>query len=405
MRGALYVWSWRPLTRARLLGIVAGIALLAVLGVALFHDRLPTTPASSAQVRSTATPEPTWTVAPTPTLALTTLAPPLPTFSDWRVAYLGEDTLLHIVSSDGKTQLTGPSMPMRGPLGAIQGLAAASPDGRGLAYTTINGAVITQFTPTNVAFHVVKGLYFELAWAPNSDQLALGTRGETNSLWRAGATAASVIYQRSGASVDLIGWIDESHLAILRGIDHLEVASLNITTGAVRTLISFPREQLGDPYLIMAPDGRQILFTSCVFRGEPFIHRLGLIDTATGAFHTLANARAKTDSCLQYLTFQRDTGRFVVLTMSNSQPYTTTWAVDPQRDTATLITYASIGFPAAWAPGGGPLITSSTVPEAQQDGGPYTIRAIPASFASEPSITTLTTSALTFPFLGLVRNA
>jgi hypothetical protein len=91
--------------------------------------------------------------------------------------------------------------------------------------------------------------------------------------------------------------------------------------------------------------------------------------------------------------------------MSNSQPNTTTWVVDPQRDTATLITHASIGFPAAWAPGDGPLITSSTVPEAQQDGGPYTIRAIPASFAYDPPITTLTTSALTFPFLGLVRNA
>ena len=94
------------LTRARLLGIIAGIALLAVLAVALFHDRLPTLAPSSGQSNIEVTlnaGEPTWTLAPTATIAANTLAPPLPAFSDWRVAYLDEDTRLHVISSDGKT--------------------------------------------------------------------------------------------------------------------------------------------------------------------------------------------------------------------------------------------------------------------------------------------------------------
>jgi hypothetical protein len=33
----------------------------------------------------------------------------------------------------------------------------------------------------------------------------------------------------------------------------------------------------------MEPDGGRILMSSCAFRGEPFIHRLGFIHAATGA--------------------------------------------------------------------------------------------------------------------------
>jgi hypothetical protein len=189
------------LMRPRLLGIVVGIALLAVLAIALFRDYLPTAPPSSGQsnIRTTLdAEEPTWTLAPTATIALNSLAPPLPAFSGWRVAYLDEDTRLHIVSTDGKTQLTGPSMPIRGALGAIQGLAAASPDGRNLAYPAANGAVIARLTLANVALYIVKGDYdtlswstlswSTLSWSPNSDILVLGSPGGAISLWRAGQT-------------------------------------------------------------------------------------------------------------------------------------------------------------------------------------------------------------------------
>src|SRR5262249_34945816 len=144
----------RPRTRRRLMGFVAGFALLALLGIALFHDRLPTLLSMSAQERSPAAPQ-------TP--------PPLPAFSDWRVAYIGEDTRLHIVSLDGKTDLAGPYVPSRDHLGEAHGGVATAPDGHSLAYPTSLGVVVARLTPGHVPIDVINGLYFDLSWAPKSD--------------------------------------------------------------------------------------------------------------------------------------------------------------------------------------------------------------------------------------------
>jgi hypothetical protein len=132
-----------PLTRRRLMGYVAGIALFAVLGVTLFHDRLPTLLSMSAQGRSTVA-----TQAP---------PPPIPAFSDWRVAYIGKDARLHIVSLDGKTDLSGPYVPSRDHLGEAHGGMATAPDGHSLAYPTSLGVVVARLTPGHVPIDVING--------------------------------------------------------------------------------------------------------------------------------------------------------------------------------------------------------------------------------------------------------
>jgi hypothetical protein len=375
----------RPLTRRRLMGFVAGIALFAALGVTLFHDRLPTLLSMSAQERSPAAP-----LAP----------PPLPAFSDWRVAYIGEDTRLHIVSLDGKTDLAGPYVPSRDHLGEAHGGVAVAPDGHRLAYPTSLGVVVARLTPGHVPIDVVDGLYFDLSWAPNSDQLALGSRGSSVSLWRPGEAEARVIYERPRERVDPIGWIDESHLAIVVGVNTLTVASLDLTSGAVQPLATFLQEQVGVPQFTMAPQGRQILLSSCSFHDQPFNHRLGVIDTATGAYHSLDNTVAQTDSCLENPAFQADTGRLIASQETPGNPVAITWMVDLAHDTATRTLVP--GFPVAWAPANGPMITSSGH-EVVDGLGPYTIRAVLPS-ASAAALT-LTTTAMTFPALGLVRTA
>ncbi|HEX3273124.1 MAG TPA: hypothetical protein VHR15_20930 [Ktedonobacterales bacterium] len=375
-------------TRRRLMGLVAGIALLAALGVALFHDRLPTLLGMSAEERSAA-----------PLQA--TPPPPLPAFSDWRVAYIGEDARLHIVSLDGKTDLAGPYIPSRDHLGEAHGGVATSPDGHSLAYPTSLGVVVARLTPGHVPINVVNGLYFDLSWAPNSDQLALGSRESSISLWRPGETDARVVYERSGERVDPIGWIDEGHLAILIGVSTVTVASLDLVSGAVQPLTTFLQEQVGVPQFTMAPHGRQILLSSCSFHDQPFNHRLGVIDTATGAYHSLDNTRAQTDSCLENPAFQADTDRLIASQKTPGNPVATTWMLDIAHDTATSIPVS--GFPVAWAPANGPLITSSGH-EVVDGLGPYTIRAARPS-ASAAVALTLTTTAMTFPALGLVRTA
>jgi hypothetical protein len=151
----------------------------------------------------------------------------------------------------------------------------------------------------------------------------------------------------------------------------------------------------------MAPHGRQILLSSCSFHDQPFNHRLGVIDTATGAYHSLDNTRAQTDSCLENPAFQADTDRLIASQKTPGNPVATTWMLDIAHDTATSIPVS--GFPVAWAPANGPLITSSGH-EVVDGLGPYTIRAARPS-ASAAVALTLTTTAMTFPALGLVRTA
>jgi hypothetical protein len=376
-----------PRTRRRLMGFVAGIALFAVLGVALFHDRLPSLLSMSAQGSSTAA------LQATP-------PPPLPAFSDWRVAYIGEDARLHIVSLDGKTDLAGPYVPSRDHLGEAHGGVATAPDGHSLAYPTSLGVVVAHLTPGHVPINIINGLYFDLSWAPNSDQLALGSRAFSISLWRPGETAARVVYEGPGERVDPIGWIDEGHLAILIGVNTLTVASLDLANGAVQPLTTFFQEQVGVPQFTMAPHGRQILLSSCSFHDQPFTHLLGVIDTATGMYHSLGNTLAQTDSCLQNPAFQADTGRLIASQETPGNPVATTWMLDIANDTATRTPVP--GFPVAWAPANGPMITSSGH-EVVDGLGPYTIRAaLPSASAAA---LTLTTTAMTFPALGLVRTA
>ena len=76
------------------------------------------------------------------------------------------------------------------------------------------------------------------------------------------------------------------------------------------------------------------------------------------------------------------------------------WTLDIAHDTATRTPIP--GFPVAWAPTNGPVITSSGH-EVVDGLGPYTIRA--AHLSAAATALTLTTTAMTFPALGLVRTA
>jgi hypothetical protein len=183
-------------------------------------------------------------------------------------------------------------------------------------------------------------------------------------------------------------------------VNTLTVASLDLVGGAVQPLTTFQQEQVGVPQFTMAPQGRQILLSSCSFHDQLFNHRLGVIDTTTGAYHSLDNTRAKTDSCLENPAFQADTGRLIASQETPGNPVATTWTLDIAHDSATRTPIP--GFPVAWAPANGPVITSSGH-EVVDGLGPYTIRAARPSVSA--AALTLTTMAMTFPALGLVRTA
>ena len=85
----------------------------------------------------------------------------------------------------------------------------------------------------------------------------------------------------------------------------------------------------------MTSDGKHVLISSCSFRDEPFIHRLALIDTVTGAYRTLINTCAKVSSCLDFMAFQQDSGRLVAVEEEGGKPNPIYWIIDVTRDTAT----------------------------------------------------------------------
>lgn len=83
---------------------------------------------------------------PAPTLASPTVttrsSDALPTFSDWRAAYLGADGRVHAVTLDGKTDVVGPLLPgLTSPdLGFWSG--GIAPNGRFVAYAPLSLRVI-----------------------------------------------------------------------------------------------------------------------------------------------------------------------------------------------------------------------------------------------------------------------
>lgn len=89
-----------------------GIAATGMIFILVMVLAAPATPTPGAAVaRATAT----WTPMPIPTAMPTDTATPmpvfvLPTFSDWRAAYIAADGKVHITSQDGQTDLTGPTL-------------------------------------------------------------------------------------------------------------------------------------------------------------------------------------------------------------------------------------------------------------------------------------------------------
>ena len=69
--------------------------------------------------------------------------PPLPVFSDWRVAYVGRGGRLRAITVDGKTDVSGIALPgLDTQPGLNIGRASASPNGRLIAYPSADGLTL-----------------------------------------------------------------------------------------------------------------------------------------------------------------------------------------------------------------------------------------------------------------------
>ena len=178
--------------------------------------------------------------------------------------------------------------------------------------------------------------------------------------------------------------------------------ALDIASGNLRVIASFPSAQLGGPHFDISPDGKEVLLSTCQFSSDPYTPILELVDTATDERRILPRSQAEIGSCLSQIAFQPGTPIIAVSTGDKQSNDLKTWLLDTQHENAILVPDAA--YPLAWIPNDGPLIIGTSI-ESQIGNGPNELRAVTFARDGALSAVTLTRSAMTFPYLGLIRTA
>jgi len=390
----------RSMVRSRLIWALAGCSALILAMVVVACNSL------SARKPSPATPE---------TTAQTTNA--LPVFSDWRAAYLGNDGRVHVVTLDGKTDVTGPELPDLTSDGLTFSSGGSSPNGHLLVYAP-SSLDIVNLTDRQKDLEQERALAYGLFWSADSKELALDEDNGVIAIASVQNGASHVIQGMPKGTVgSLLGWIDKTHLAItdiqdqglvtLPGGDQyntaIGVASLDITTGQVRLIARISNPELGCQRMTLSPDGTTVLFSNAECHGFPFTPLVDEIDMATGAITPLPNILQATGAGFTSVAWQAGTDRVAVSTGYAANGDLHTWLLTLDQDRAQTLPGA--GYAAGWAPGSDTLMLT-TGQDISIGAGPFTLMALNVGVNGEASsIIPLTGEAMTFPFLGFVRTA
>lgn len=366
---------------------------------------------------------------------------PLPAFSDPRVAFIGPDSLLHVVSLDGRTNAAGTPIPLAGyPVDGVW-TAGTSPDGKQLAYFEDS-----QITTIDAASGVRSATVLSLgdspvSWSPDQRYLAL--RGSGAVVCDNLATRTVLYTPQDTTALAKIppldgpyGWIDATHVAIVQFPDTsgtpgthalatpapsagtwVTLSSLDVTTNQVRPIATLRGYGYLGTFSVL-PGGHWTLY----YNGQdtqapitPFTPLAALIDNTTGAvtpLHHLTTLLPQSNSST--LLWRPGTTQALVAGEfgEGKAPYL---LIDALHDTATPIVLP--GTPEAWSPDGSTLIVASSS-QGNNEGsfgwndvgvvgaGPFTLTAVRVGMNGNVSSgVTLTTSAMNIPLLGFVHTA
>ena len=358
---------------------------------------------------------------PTPT---GTPSDALPTFSDWRAAYVSSDGHLQVITFDGKTDLIGPALPNLTPAGLNFPTAGFAPNGHVLAYDANGITIVDVATQPMVEHSVALGGMNALAWSPDSSELAASDGTTVYTVSANGGQPKQIQVQPlpkgwQAVNNQLLGWIDDTHVAVTvvpngpiytapdgtTWVTAVGLGALDVTSGQLRVIatISFPG--LANPYFVLSPDGKTALFYNQSLRANPFTPDVELIDTQTGAREQLPRITQATHAGFTAVAWQPGTETIAV---SNGDLQS--WVLDAQQDRATKLLTGHVVE--GWAPNKGPLIVatpghpeSSSGPYDLTGSGPYDLSAVTIAPSGQIATTLLTQTAWTFPLVGFVRTA
>ncbi len=367
---------------------------------------------------------------------------PLPAFSDPRVAYIGPDSLLHVVSLDGRTNLAGTPIPLAGfPEEGIWS-AGTSPDGRQLAYYEY-----TQVTTIDAASGVRSSTDMvgvgdsEISWSPGQQYIAF--RGSGAIICANLATRTFFYTPQDTTSLAKIppldgpfGWIDATHVAIMQLPDRsgtpgthalatpapsagtwVKLSSLDVATNQVRPIATLRGYGYLGTFSVL-PGGHWTLFVDEQSEQDsvtPFTPLAALINNTTGAvtpLHHLTTLLPQNNT--SSLLWRPGTTQAIAVGDfgPGQSPY---MLIDALHDTAMPIMLP--GTPEAWSPDGSTLIVASSSQGINEDAagwgdvgsvgaGPFTLKAVHVGLdGGVSSGVTLTTSAMDIPLLGFVHTA
>lgn len=368
---------------------------------------------------------------------------PLPAFSDPRVAYIGADSLLHVVSLDGKTDVAGTPIPLSGLL-MVSGVWAAgtSPDGQQLAYfenaqvtTTIDAA--SGVRKTSPILQVGDST---VSWTPDQHYLALRYYGAIECVNV--ATGSSFVTPKDTLATNSrplvegpYGWLDATHVAVavlpntsgtpgthaipptpLPGSPetYATLASLDITTNQVRPIASVQKRGSVGIFSVL-PGGQWSLFTNIEQQGQSYTPQVALINNTTGAVTPLRHLTSLLPPRGFNSIVWRPNSTQAIVDTGFPQTHDDHYLlIDALHDTATPISLP--GFPEMWSPDGSTLVVANGPEALNLDGigwenvgevgaGPFTLKAVRVGWNGSTSApVTLTTHAMNIPLLGFVHT-
>ena len=399
------------------------------------------------------------------TVSTTVRATTLPTPGSEEAAYLGADGHLHEVTLDGAHDTTGPLLPStvfisQGNNGWVD--AAASPDGRELAYVTSSnpngGDGIVIVTVATGTLRSVSVPATNIFWSPDGSRLAAddyqffatGQAGGTGAIHLINPTTGAVttINATLGGQpanvYRIIGWLDAGHLAVisspssgtasltipsgqktlsgtaaeLNGGPALQLDVLDVSSGSLRHLVDLQ----SPPDVFVSPDGKLLFVapSSWVPTGyvvDPVTGQIRdlprISATFAGAFVNIDNAAfGKGGNWASVMAWEPGTHTIALSlgawgpgsegTPNPGRQAAGVWLLDLDHDTATSVSRNT--YPVAWTVDGKSLLMSSLPPSSVMFGG---LSVGPTMTALSPVSSKGTTSLLTrhmAVFFGLVKT-